>query len=61
MLLKKQIKLSKVTSVKEAELKHANYIKVKNYEIGTWRLLGTFFKYLLEPQGIILKSVWTFF
>lgn len=49
MLLKKQIKLSKVTSVKEAELKHANYIKVKNYEIGTWRLLGTFFKYLLEP------------
>lgn len=49
-------------SVKEAEMKHANYNKVKNCQIGIWRLLGTCSKYLLEPQGVRIPTlVWSFF
>lgn len=51
-----QIRASKITSVKQADMKYVSCIHRKNCQISVWRLLESFSKQLQRPQGVRIPT-----
>lgn len=51
-----QISMSKITSVKQAGMKHLSCVKVKDCQISILRLLESFSKQFQEPQGVSIPT-----